>query len=105
MRASRRPLPYVRPDTSQPLAGPVVEVLSGGFASVVPWVLRQAIDDLIAGVPLSRIWLLAGAMVGLALIGGALRYGMRELLNGVSRRIEYDLRNALFVHLGSLDAS
>jgi ATP-binding cassette subfamily B protein len=30
---------------------------------------------------------------------------MRELLNGVSRRIEYDLRNSLFVHLGSLDAS
>jgi len=29
---------------------------------------------------------------------------MRELLNGVSRRIEYDLRNSLFVHLGSLDA-
>jgi ATP-binding cassette subfamily B protein len=30
---------------------------------------------------------------------------MRELLNGVSRRIEYDLRNSLFVHLASLDAS
>ena len=38
-------------------------------------------------------------MVGLALVGGALRYWMRELLNGLSRRIEYDLRNALFAHL------
>ena len=34
----------------------------------------------------------ARGMVGVALIGGALRYWMRELLNGVSRWIEYDLR-------------
>jgi ATP-binding cassette subfamily B protein len=68
-------------------------------------VLRRAIDDLIAGAPLRRIWLLGAAMVGLAIVGGAMRYGMRELLNGVSRRIEYDLRNTLFVHLTSLDAS
>jgi ATP-binding cassette subfamily B protein len=80
-------------------------VLSGGFASVVPWVLRQAIDGLLARVPVREIWGLAGIMVGLAIVGGAMRYGMRELLNGVSRRIEYDLRNSLFVHLGSLDAS
>lgn len=105
MRALRRLLPFFRPYRAQLAAGLALVVLSGGFASVVPWVLRRAIDGLIAGVPLRRIWVLAGAMVGLALAGGALRYGMRELLNGVSRRIEYDLRNALFVHLASLDAS
>ena len=43
-------------------------------------------------------------MVGLALVAGALRFGMRELINGLSRRIEYDLRNALFAHLMPLDA-
>src|SRR5687768_4638968 len=105
MRALRRLLPYFRPYKAQLSAGLALVVLSGGFSSVVPWVLRQAIDGLIARVPLSRIWILAGAMVGLAVVGGALRYGMRELLNGVSRRIECDLRNSLFVHLGTLDAS
>jgi len=105
MRALRRLLPYFRPYRAQLAAGLALVVLSGGFASVVPWVLRRAIDGLIAGVPLPRIWLLAGAMVGLAVMGGALRWGMRELLNGVSRRMEYDLRNSLFVHLASLDAS
>jgi len=44
-------------------------------------------------------------MVGLALVAGVLRYGMRELINGLSRRIEYDLRNDLFSHLLRLDAS
>ncbi len=43
-------------------------------------------------------------MVGLALVAGVLRYGMRELINGLSRRIEYDLRNDLFAHLLRLDA-
>ena len=105
MRALRRLLPYFRPYKAQLVAGLALVVLSGGFASVIPWILRRAIDGLIAGVPLSRIWLLAGAMVGLAIVGGGLRYGMRELLNGVSRHIEYDLRNSLFVHLGSLDAA
>ncbi len=105
MRALRRLLPYFRPYRTQLAAGLALVVLSGGFSSVVPWILRRAIDDLIAGAPLRRIWILAGAMVGLAIVGGAMRYGMRELLNGVSRRIEYDLRNGLFVHLTSLDAS
>src|SRR5687767_13097851 len=105
MRALRRLLPYFRPHRAQLAAGLVLVVLSSGLSSAVPWFLRQAIDGLIARVPLPRIWLLAGAMVGLAIAAGAMRYGMRELLNGVSRRIEYDLRNSLFVHLATLDAS
>ena len=34
-----------------------------------------------------------------------MRYGMRELLNGLSRWVEYDLRNELFAHLATLDAA
>lgn len=104
MNALRRLRPYFRPYRTQLAAGLSLVVLAGGFASVVPWVLREAIDGLLAGVPIRRIWGLAGLMVGLAVVGGIMRYGMRELLNGVSRRIEYDLRNDLFVHLASLDA-
>jgi ATP-binding cassette subfamily B protein len=58
-----------------------------------------------AGAPASRIYRLAAGVVALALVTGALRFGMRELLNGVSRRVEYDLRNALFTHLETLDAA
>jgi ATP-binding cassette subfamily B protein len=44
-------------------------------------------------------------MIGVSLVGGVGRYWMRELLNGVSRWIEYDLRNDLFRHLERLDAT
>ena len=79
-------------------------VISSAFASVTPWLLRAALDGIRAGAESRRIWTLAGAMVGLALVAGVLRYGMRELINGLSRRIEYDLRNDLFAHLLRLDA-
>ena len=71
----------------------------------MPWLLRAGIDDLRAGAPLREIWTIAAGIVALALVGGALRYWMREMLNGLSRYIEYDLRQALFVHLTTLDGA
>jgi len=80
-------------------------VISSALASVTPWLLRAALDGIRAGGPAGRIWTLAGSMIGVALVAGVLRFGMRELINGLSRRIEYDLRNDLFAHLMRLDAS
>ena len=104
MRALRRLLPYYRPYRWQVIAGLAFVVLSSAFASVTPWLLRSAIDAIGSDIPARRIWTLAGAMVGVSLVAGTLRYGMRELINGLSRRIEYDLRNDLFSHLMTLDA-
>ncbi len=52
---------------------------------------------------MQRVALIGAGIVGVALVGGALRYWMREILNGLSRYIEYDLRQALFTHLTTLD--
>ena len=105
MRALSRLVPYYRPYRGRLATGLLLVVASSGLAGVIPWLLREAIDDMRAGVPPQRIQLIAGGMVLTALLAGAARYGMRELLNGVSRWIEYDLRNALFAHLEKLDAS
>ena len=104
MRALRRLLPYYTPYRWQVILGLAFVVTSSAFASVTPWLLRAALDGIRAGAESRRIWTLTGAMVGLALVAGVLRYGMRELINGLSRRIEYDLRNDLFAHLLRLDA-
>jgi len=104
MRALRRLLPYYAPYRWQVILGLAFVVISSALASVTPWLLRAALDGIRAGLESRRIWTLAGAMVGLALVAGVLRYGMRELINGLSRRIEYDLRNDLFAHLLRLDA-
>jgi ATP-binding cassette subfamily B multidrug efflux pump len=104
MRALRRLLPYYRPYRRQVFFGLAFVIVSSALASVTPWLLRAAIDGIREDVPARRIWTLAGAMIGVALGAGVLRFGMRELINGLSRRIEYDLRNDLFSHLMVLDA-
>ncbi|MGZ8378027.1 MAG: ABC transporter ATP-binding protein [Gemmatirosa sp.] len=87
------------------LVGLALVVASAALGSVVPWLLRSAIDALAGGAPMRRLWTLAGAMVGLSLVGGVGRFWMREILNGVSREVETDLRDAVFGHLLSLDAA
>ncbi len=64
-----------------------------------PWVLRHAIDDLTFAVTRQKLWLYAGALLGLVAVEGFFRYQMRMVLIGVSREIEYDLRNDVFRHL------
>ena len=104
MKALKRLFPYFTPYRAGLAFGLFLVIASSGLTSVVPWLLRAALDAMEQGAPLRRVWLLAGYMLTLALVGGAARYGMREILNGISRRIEYDLRNDLFAHLESLDA-
>lgn len=105
MKSLRRLVPYYRPYKLQLVGGLVFVITSAGVASVIPWLLRRAIDGMNRGAPPSAVWLVAGVMVLTALLGGGLRFGMRELLNGISRWIEYDLRNDLFERLETLDAS
>ena len=60
-------------------------------------------DAIAAGQPAGRIALLAAGLIGAAILTGAARFTMRILLNGVSRRIEYDLRTDLYAHLQTLE--
>lgn len=99
MRAFRTLIPYFRPYRKGLAAGLLLVVASNVFTILGPWLIKQAIDSLsveLSGDALVRYALL---IVGVALAAGAARYGMRELLNGISRRMETDLRNDLFAHL------
>jgi ATP-binding cassette, subfamily B, multidrug efflux pump len=98
-------LPYFRPYRRGLALGLVLVVVSNVFTVAGPWILRLAIDGLgDPGVTMGRIAGLAGLIVLAAILGGAAKYGMRELLNGISRRMECDLREDLFRHLLRLDA-
>jgi len=105
MKNLRLAAPYYTPYLPQFIIGLVIVVVSSGIASVIPWLLRRGIDAIGTRAPLAAVWQLAGLIVLAAIIGGALRYWMRELINGVSRKIEYDMRNDLFRHLETLDAA
>ena len=105
MKNLRHATPYYRPYWIPFSIGLLIVVASAAITSVIPWLLRRAIDAISAGAPMRVIWQLSGLIVLAAIVGGAFRYGMRELMNGVSRWIEYDLRNDLFTHLETLDVA
>src|SRR4051812_3708669 len=103
MKNLRIAAPYYRPYWISFTIGLLIVLASSAITSVIPWILRRAIDAIGNGAPMRTIWQLSGLIVLAAIIGGVFRYGMRELMNGVSRWIEYDLRNDLFTHLETLD--
>jgi ATP-binding cassette subfamily B protein len=69
-----------------------------------PKVLEAAIDELNHGVTRGRVLLFAGLLVGIALVKGVFLYAQRWILIGISREIEFDLRNDLFRNLERQDS-
>ncbi|MEP7326583.1 MAG: ABC transporter ATP-binding protein, partial [Gemmatimonadota bacterium] len=56
------------------------------------------------GAPFQRVQAAVFLLVAVALVGGVARYGMRQMLNSVSRKVEYDIRNSFYQHLQQLPA-
>jgi len=67
-----------------------------------PLIIRSAIDALTAGRPFTVILRFALILAAIALFKGLFQFWMRVILIGISRDVEYDLRNDLFAHLVSL---
>jgi len=105
LQALKRLLPYYHPYRLQVAVGLIVVVVSAAGSSAIPAFLRQAIDALGPGGDRSRLPFIAGVMLITAVASGGVRFLMRSLLNGVSRRIETDLRNDLLAKLLQLDAA
>ncbi|HEX5971283.1 MAG TPA: ABC transporter ATP-binding protein [Gemmatimonadaceae bacterium] len=103
MASLRRLVPYYRPYRGMLAGGLALVVGASALGAVVPWLLRSGVDALAAREPVRQVTLVGLGIVGVALLGGAMRYWMRELLNGLSRYIEYDLRQDLFAHIATLD--
>ncbi len=72
---------------SQPLViGRAVDSLSGAASGKAPTLFLRYV----------------GYLLAFALLKGVFQFGMRVILIGISRDVEYDLRNDLFAHLTSL---
>ena len=106
MNELRTIIPYFRPYVKGVVAGLAFVVVANLFTVAGPYLIKLSIDGLgDPDVTIGRVSTYALLIVAAAVLGGAAKYGMRELLNGLSRRIECDLRNDFFAHLLRLDAS
>jgi ATP-binding cassette subfamily B protein len=81
------------------LQGLACIVVATAIQVTAPWVLKLAVDDLTESVTRGKLIYYALLLLGLTASGGIFRFGMRRIIIGISRHIEYDLRNAFFAHL------
>ena len=79
--------------------GGVSVVLSNLIWIFFPQVIRAAIDDLNAGVTEKKIWLYASLLIAVSIAKGIFLFLTRWIIIGISREIEFDLRNDLFLQL------
>jgi ATP-binding cassette subfamily B multidrug efflux pump len=75
------------------------------LGAVLPLTLRAAVDALTGDRSLRLLFEFCGLLVGVSILKGIFQYWMRVILIGISRDIEFDLRNDLFHRLVTLDAS
>jgi ATP-binding cassette, subfamily B, multidrug efflux pump len=107
MGKNLRPLfPYLKKYRWTLFWGGITVLFNNGLWVLSPQVVRRAVDDLnLHGISHRQILTFALLLVGLALSKGVFQFLTRWLVIGVSREIEYDLRNDMFRHLESLSYS
>lgn len=74
-------------------------LLTNAVGIAFPWVLKRAIDDLTQALTFEKLVRYPLILIAISLVQGVFRFSMRWILIGVSRDIEYDLRNDFFTHL------
>jgi ATP-binding cassette subfamily B protein len=79
-------------------------IATNGIWVLFPQVIKMAIDKMQHGVTRERVLVYAGLLVAIALVKGVFLYSQRWILIGISREIEFDLRNDLFRHLEEQDS-
>src|SRR5215475_1036988 len=93
---------YVRKYRGRLLLGMLCVSLSNLAAVASPQFLKYAIDSLGKSISEEKLVFYSLMIVLFAVLEGVFLFLMRKIMIGVSRYIEYDLRNSLFAHLLSL---
>jgi len=103
---SLRPLiPYFKKYRRSYVAGTICVFLTNGIWILFPLVIRRAVDDLHFGITRHKLVTYALLLLAVAATKGIFQFLTRWIVIGVSREIEFDLRNDLFRHLESLSYS
>ena len=99
MRELKTLVPYFRPYRRIYATGLALVIVSNAFSTLVPRFVQHGIDAIAHQQEFALVLRAVELLLGAALLSGIARFGMRQYLNSVSRRVEYDLRNDLFAHL------
>jgi ATP-binding cassette subfamily B multidrug efflux pump len=82
--------------------GLVLIIISNILSAILPKILQFIIDAIDQGISLNRLAIYAIVLILITFIYSAIRFLMRKTIIGVSRKVEYQLRNDYFRHLQRL---
>jgi len=106
MLKNLRPLfPYLKKYSRGYAIGSVCILLNNGIWILLPLVLQYAVDDLNHGVTRQKLAIYALLVLAIAASKGIFQFLTRWILIGISRDIEFDLRNDIFRRLETLSYS
>ena len=91
--------PYLARYKGRYLTGFAALLIAQGVGIIIPLIIKAGIDGMRRRAAGRDLLLIAGLILGVALVKAVFQFWMRWILIGVSRDIEYDLRNDLFAHL------
>src|SRR5580700_4357192 len=103
---SPRPLfPYLKKYRGSFAVGTLCVFLNNGIWILFPQIIRRAVNDLHLGVTRQKLGTYALMLMAVAGAKSIFQFLTRWIVIGVSREIEFDLRNNLFRHLEGLSYS
>src|SRR6185369_10261513 len=103
---SLRPLfPYIKKYRTGLVLGAICVLFNNGIWILLPQVIRAAVNALNSGVTVDKLKLYASLILLVACAKGIFQFLTRWIVIGISRDIEFDLRNDFFQHLESLSHS
>jgi ATP-binding cassette subfamily B multidrug efflux pump len=105
LKSLRPLLPYLKRYRWGYVAGTLCVFLTNGIWILFPLALGKAADDLHAGVTRHKLLLYAAVLLAIAVTKGIFQFLTRWIVIGISRDMEFDLRNDLFARLEILSYS
>ncbi len=93
---------FFRPYRGQIATGTACVLLSTGISLIAPSVVGRAIDDLKRGVSSAAVFRFGALILLISAVSGTFLFFQRRILIGISRDMEFDIRNDFFDHLTKL---
>jgi ATP-binding cassette, subfamily B, multidrug efflux pump len=95
-------LPYLSRYRNRYVAGFLTLAIAQLVGVTIPLIIKAGVDSLTRGAAARVLLLDAALMLAIALVKAIFQFWMRWILIGISRDVEFDLRNDLFAHLERL---
>ena len=95
-------LPYLSRYRNRYVAGFLTLAIAQLVGVTIPLIIKAGVDSLTRGAAARVLLFDAALMLAIALVKAIFQFWMRWILIGISRDVEFDLRNDLFAHLERL---